>query len=100
MLPLLKVVVFCRVMFWDCCSGLYLKSVANHIVMFCLQIVGQLIDTDNMKLHYEQLMSNLLECNCVKVLELENHNFPNSLEGIQKELQHFKQYRTVEKPLK
>jgi hypothetical protein len=34
------------------------------------------------------------------VLELENHNFPNSLEAIQKELLCFKQYHTVEKPLK
>ena len=68
--------------------------------MFCLQIVGQMINTDNMKVHYEQLMRNLLECNHVKVLELENHNFPNSLKGIQKELLHFKQYHTVEKQLK
>jgi len=68
--------------------------------MFCLQIVGQMIDADNMKVHYERLMSNLLECNRVKVLELENHNFPNSIEGIQKELLHFQQYHTVEKPLK
>jgi spectrin beta len=68
--------------------------------MFCLQIVRQMMDTDNMIVHYEQLMSNLLECNHIKVLELENHNFPNSLEGIQKELLRFKQYRAVEKPPK
>ena len=99
-LTLQKLVVFCRVVFLVCCSGLCLKSVANHIVMFCLQIVEQMMDADNMKLRYEQLMNNLLECNHVKVLELENHNFPNSLEGIQKELLCFKQYHTVEKPLK
>jgi spectrin beta len=68
--------------------------------MFCLKILGQMMDADNMKVHYEQLMNNLLECNNVKVLELENHIFPNSLEGIQKELLCFKQYHTVEKPLK
>jgi len=68
--------------------------------MFCLQIVGQMMDADNMKVHYERLTSNLLEWIRVKMLELENHNFPNSLEGIQKELLHFKQYRTVEKPPK
>jgi len=68
--------------------------------MFCLQIVGQMMDADNMKVHYEQLMNNLLEWIRVKMLELENHNFPNSLEGIQKELLCFKQYCMVEKPPK
>ena len=68
--------------------------------MFCLQIVGQMMDADSMKVHYGRLTSDLLEWIHVKVLELENHNFPNSLEGIQKELLHFKQYRTVEKPPK
>jgi len=63
-------------------------------------IVGQMMDADNMKMHYERLTSNLLEWIRVKMAELENHNFPNSLEGIQKELLHFKQYRTVEKPPK
>jgi len=68
--------------------------------MFCLQIVGQMVDADNMKVHYERLTSDLLEWIRVKVLELENHNFPNSLEGIQKELLRFKQYQMVEKPPK
>jgi len=68
--------------------------------MFCLQIVGQMMDADNMKELYGRLTSNLLEWIRVKMLELENHNFPNSLEGIQKELLRFKQYRTVEKPPK
>jgi hypothetical protein len=72
----------------------------QSIVIFCLQFVGQMIIVDNMKMHYEQLTSNLLEWIHVKVLELENHNFPNSLEGIHKELLCFKHYRTVEKPLK
>jgi hypothetical protein len=76
------------------------EQCCQSIVIFCLQIVGQLRDDDNKKVHYEQLTSNLLECNRVKMSELENHNFPNSLEGIQKELLHFKQYRTMEKPLK
>ena len=58
------------------------------------------MDADNMKVPYERLTSDLLEWIRVKVLELENHNFPNSLEGIQKELLHFKQYQMVEKPPK
>jgi spectrin beta len=59
-----------------------------------------MMDSDNMKVHYGRLTSDLLEWIRIKVLELENHNFPNSLEGIQKELLRFKQYRTVEKPPK
>jgi spectrin beta len=68
--------------------------------MLHLQIVGQMMDADKMKVHYESLTSELLEWIRIKVLELEDRNFPNSLEGIQKELLHFKQYRTVEKPPK
>jgi spectrin beta len=59
-----------------------------------------MMEADKMKVHYGQLTCDLLEWIRTKVLELENHNFPNSLEGIQKELLHFKQYRTVEKPPK
>jgi spectrin beta len=65
-----------------------------------VQIVGQMMDADKMKVHYERLTTDLLEWICMKVLELEDRNFPNSLEGIQKELLRFKQYRTVEKPPK
>lgn len=65
-----------------------------------MQIVGQMMDADKMKVHYEHLTSDLLEWICMKVLELEDRSFPNSLEGIQKELLRFKQYRTVEKPPK
>lgn len=68
--------------------------------MLCLQIVGQMMDADKMKVHYERLTTDLLEWIGKKVMELEDHNFPNSLEGIQKELLLFKQYRTVEKPPK
>ncbi|XP_066903176.1 spectrin beta chain, erythrocytic isoform X2 [Halyomorpha halys] len=63
-------------------------------------IVGQMMEADNMKIHYEKLTTNLLEWIKQKVAQLENHNFPNSLEGIQKELLAFKQYRTIEKPPK
>lgn len=66
----------------------------------CFQIVGQMMDADNMKIHYERLTSNLLRWIQLKIGELEDRTFPNSLEGIQKELLSFKQYRTVEKPPK
>jgi spectrin beta len=79
---------------------LHLITLTDYVVIFLLQIVGQMMDADNMKVHYERLTSDLLEWIRIKVLELEDHNFPNSLEGIQKELLRFKQYRTVEKPPK
>jgi len=58
------------------------------------------MDIDKKKIIYEQLTSDLLEWIRMKIKELENHNFPNSLEGIQRELLAFKKYRTVEKPPK
>lgn len=64
------------------------------------QIVGQMMDADRKKEYYERLTSDLLEWIQRKVIELEDRNFPNSLEGIQKELLLFKQYRTIEKPPK
>lgn len=58
------------------------------------------MDIDKKKIIYEQLTSDLLEWIRMKITELENHSFPNSLEGIQRELLAFKKYRTVEKPPK
>ncbi|XP_076644007.1 spectrin beta chain, non-erythrocytic 5 kst isoform X2 [Halictus rubicundus] len=63
-------------------------------------IVGQMMDADKMKIHYEKLTTDLLEWIKMKIGVLENRSFPNSLEGIQRELLAFKQYRTVEKPPK
>ncbi|XP_037904390.1 spectrin beta chain, non-erythrocytic 1 isoform X3 [Hermetia illucens] len=63
-------------------------------------IVGQLMDADKKKAHYERLTTDLLSWIREKTIELEKRNFPNSLEGIQKELLAFKEYRTIEKPPK
>ncbi len=63
-------------------------------------IVGKLMDADRKKVHYETLTTDLLTWVRNKTLELEERNFPNSLEGIQQELLTFKEYRTVEKPPK
>lgn len=70
------------------------------IIHAFLQIVGQMMDADKMKIHYERLTTTLLEWIKQKVAQLEDRNFPNSLEGIQKELLAFKKYRTIEKPPK
>uniref|UniRef100_A0A2R5L953 Putative spectrin beta chain non-erythrocytic 5 isoform x6 n=1 Tax=Ornithodoros turicata TaxID=34597 RepID=A0A2R5L953_9ACAR len=63
-------------------------------------IVAQMMDADQQKTRYERFTTNLLEWIRLKVIELEDRNFPNSLEGIQGELLRFKEYRTVEKPPK
>ncbi|KAG8239933.1 hypothetical protein J437_LFUL019520, partial [Ladona fulva] len=61
-------------------------------------IVGQMMEADAMKGRYGMLTTNLLEWILLKTKQLSDHNFPNSLEGIQGELTAFKTYRTVEKP--
>ncbi|XP_023176009.2 spectrin beta chain, non-erythrocytic 1 isoform X1 [Drosophila hydei] len=63
-------------------------------------IVGQLMDADRKKMHYERLTTNLLSWIKQRTMELEQRNLPNSLEGIQRELLAFKEYRTIEKPPK
>ncbi|XP_032575447.1 spectrin beta chain, non-erythrocytic 5 isoform X4 [Drosophila sechellia] len=63
-------------------------------------IVGQLMDADRKKVQYEGLTTNLLSWIRQKTLELEQRDLPNSLEGIQRELLAFKEYRTIEKPPK
>ncbi|XP_055911888.1 spectrin beta chain, non-erythrocytic 5 isoform X2 [Eupeodes corollae] len=63
-------------------------------------IVGQLMDADRKKMHYERLTTTLLSWIRNKTIELAKRDFPNSLEGIQKELLSFKEYRTIEKPEK
>lgn len=62
--------------------------------------MGQLMDGDRKKMHYERLTTNLLSWIRQKITELQTRDFPNSLEGIQKELLAFKEYRTIEKPPK
>lgn len=59
-----------------------------------------MMDADKKKVLYEKLTTDLLNWIYRKITELQDRNFPNSLEGIQKELLAFKQYRTVEKPPK
>lgn len=59
-----------------------------------------MMDADKMKLMYEKLLTTLLEWIRLKVIELDDRKFPNSMEGIQALLFAFGQYRTVEKPPK
>lgn len=57
-------------------------------------------DLERLQDDYEGLTTSLLEWIRHKITTLNDRNFPNSLEGIQKELLHFKEYMTVEKPPK
>ena len=65
-----------------------------------VQIVGQMMEVDRMKDTYMAMTTDLMEWIRRKVLQLDDRQFPNSIEGIQGQLLHFKQYRTVEKPPK
>uniref|UniRef100_A0A8D8QLB4 Spectrin beta chain, non-erythrocytic 5 n=1 Tax=Cacopsylla melanoneura TaxID=428564 RepID=A0A8D8QLB4_9HEMI len=63
-------------------------------------IVSQMMDADKKKMMYERLVSDLLEWIRLKIIELEDREWPNSLDGIKQQLLKFMKYRTVEKPLK
>ncbi|GFR60145.1 spectrin beta chain, non-erythrocytic 1 [Elysia marginata] len=64
------------------------------------KIVGMMRDVEKMEDDYEKLTSDLLQWIRNKIKALNDRNFPNSLEGIQKELIMFKEYMTAEKPPK
>ncbi|KAK3093776.1 hypothetical protein FSP39_020076, partial [Pinctada imbricata] len=64
------------------------------------KIVGMMKDIENMVDNYETLTSSLLEWIRTKIGELNDREFPNSLEGVQKLLGRFKEYITKEKPPK
>ncbi|XP_037299211.1 spectrin alpha chain, non-erythrocytic 1 isoform X2 [Manduca sexta] len=63
-------------------------------------IIGQMMDCDGRKGEYSRLVTALLEWIRLKIEELNGRDLPNSLDGIQRLLLAFKQYRTVEKPPK
>ena len=59
-----------------------------------------MMEADRLKENYTQMSSDLLEWIQHKLVQLDDRNFPNKIEGIQGQLLDFKQYRTVEKPPK
>ncbi|CAH1792768.1 unnamed protein product [Owenia fusiformis] len=64
------------------------------------KVVGKIMDLDGAQTDYETLTSGLLRWIQQKLQLISSRNFPNSLDGIQKEVVNFKTYRTVEKPPK
>lgn len=68
--------------------------------MSARQIVNQMMEADRLKDEYITLNTKLLEWIQLKLKQLDDRKFPNTIEGIQGQLMDFKQYRTVEKPPK
>lgn len=68
--------------------------------IFPFQIVFLLKEIDDLKLLYEQMVSDLLKWIKQKVVELDDRVFPNSLQEMWLLMANFKTFRTVEKPPK
>ncbi|NWT70613.1 SPTN5 protein, partial [Prunella himalayana] len=64
------------------------------------KIVFLLMEIDDLKLQYEQMVSDLLKWIKQKVVELDDRHFPNSLQEMWLLMANFKTFRTVEKPPK
>ncbi|NWW62036.1 SPTN5 protein, partial [Ifrita kowaldi] len=64
------------------------------------KIVFFLKEIDDLKLQYEQMVSDLLKWIKQKVVELDDRHFPNSLQEMWLLMANFKTFRTVEKPPK
>lgn len=85
-------------------------SFQNNTVVICglktsclnifLQIVFFLKESDDLKSEYEQMVSDLLKWIKLKVEELDDRFFPNTLEEMRLLMGNFKFFRTVEKPPK
>jgi len=64
------------------------------------QVIGGLVDLEQMQDDYERLVTDLLEWIHTKVGELNDRNFSNSLVGIKRDMAKFTDYRVQEKPPK
>ncbi|XP_030307674.1 spectrin beta chain, non-erythrocytic 5-like [Calypte anna] len=74
-------------------QGQTLQKQLTKIMFFLKEI-------DDLKTLYEQMVSNLLKWIKKKVVELDDHHFPNSLQEMWMLVANFKTFRTLEKPLK
>ena len=67
---------------------------------YSIQIIGLMVEIENMKTEYDSMTTKLLEWIELTVVRLSNRSFPNSLPDMQQLMADFKMYRTVEKPPK
>ncbi|NXW82166.1 SPTN5 protein, partial [Alopecoenas beccarii] len=74
-------------------QGQTIQKRLNKIVFFLKEI-------DDLKLLYEQMVSDLLKWIKQKVMELDDRHFPNNLQEMWLLMANFKTFRTVEKPPK
>ncbi|XP_054256450.1 spectrin beta chain, non-erythrocytic 5 [Indicator indicator] len=74
-------------------QGQTIQKRLNKIIFFLKEI-------DDLKLLYEQMVSDLLKWIKQKVTELDDRHFPNSLQEMWLLMANFKTFRTVEKPPK
>ncbi|XP_054017486.1 spectrin beta chain, non-erythrocytic 5 [Dryobates pubescens] len=74
-------------------QGQTIQKRLNKIIFFLKEI-------DDLKLLYEQMVSDLLKWIKQKVMELDDRRFPNSLQEMWLLMANFKTFRTVEKPPK
>ncbi len=75
-------------------------SMSTCVFVSVFQVVGGLLQMSQMQDDYDSLVTSLLDWIYFKIRELKDRNFPNNLEGIQREVILFKKYRTEEKPPK
>jgi len=63
-------------------------------------VIGKALENEKLVNDYESQTSDLLRWIEAKIIELNDWNFPNSLDGVQSYLTQFNDYRTKEKPPK
>ncbi len=65
-----------------------------------MQVINELVENDRQIAEYETLSSDLLEWIKRTIEQLNDRHFANDLNGVQKQLADFNNYRTQEKPPK
>jgi len=69
-------------------------------LLYMFQVIGGLVNLEQMQDDYERLVTDLLEWIHMKIGELNDRNFSNSLVGIKRDMTKFTDFRLQEKPPK
>ena len=78
--------------------GCYLLT--DNSIRYLFQVIGGLLDLEQMQDDYERLVTDLLEWIHTKIGELNDRSFSNSVVGIRRDMAMFTNYRLQEKPPK